>query len=51
MYFNLSGEALASRKHPGGTQEHPGGTNEARDILESKCVISYVPTHRSDRGE
>ena len=25
-----------------GTQEAPGGTQEARDILESECVKSYV---------
>jgi len=48
----------APRRHPGGTQEtprgtqrHPGGTQEARDILESECVISYAPAHKSDGGE
>ena len=38
----------APRRHPGGTRRHPGGTQEARDILESECVISYAPAHKSD---
>ena len=25
--------------------------DEARDILESKCVIPYAPAHKSDGGE
>ena len=48
----------APRRHPGGTQEQPGGTQEAprgtqepRDILETECVISYAPAHKSDGGE
>ena len=42
------GTQEAPRKHPEGTQEAPGGTQEARDILESECVISYAPAHKSD---
>ena len=34
-----------------GTQEAPGGTQEARDILESECVISYAPAHKSYAGD
>ena len=33
------------------TQEAPGGTQEARDILESECVISYAPAHKSHAGD
>ena len=36
------------RRHPGGPRRHPGGTQEARDILETKCVFSYAPAHKSD---
>ena len=36
---------------PEGTQEAPGGTQEARDILESECVISYAPAHKSDASD
>ena len=38
----------APRRHPKGTQEAPRGTQEPRDILESECVISYAPAHKSD---
>ena len=49
----------APRRHPGSTQEapsrtqeaprrHPGGTQEARDILDTECVFSYAPAHKSD---
>ena len=34
----------APRRHP----EAPRGTQEPRDILESECVISYAPAHKSD---
>jgi len=52
----------APRRHPGSTQEtarrtqetprrHLGGTQEARDILETECVFSYAPAHKSDAGD
>jgi len=44
---------LASRKkgrHQGGHRRHPGGTQEARDFLETECVFSYAPAHKSDAG-
>jgi len=34
-----------------GTQEGPGGTQEARDILQTECVFSYAPAHKSDGGD
>ena len=49
--FELSWDALAPRRHPGSTQKAPGGTQEARDILESECVISYAPAHKSDASD
>jgi len=30
---------------------HPQGTHEARDILETECVFSYVPAHKSGGGD
>ena len=45
------GTQEAPRQHPGGTQVDPGGTQEARDILETECVFSYAPAHKSDGGD
>ena len=45
------GSHLATQEAPEGTQEAPGGTQEARDILESECVISYAPAHKSDASD
>jgi hypothetical protein len=32
-------------------RRHPGGTQEARDILETECVFSCVPAHKSDASD
>jgi len=32
-------------------RRHPGSTQEARDILETECVFSYAPAHKSDGGD
>jgi len=57
---NLRGimEEESWRRYPGGgtmrndgtqaPRRHPGGTQEARDILETECVFSYAPAHKSD---
>jgi len=29
----------------------PGGTQKAKDILETECVFSYEPAHRSDASD
>ena len=46
---------LEAPSDPRNTQEaprkHPGGTQEARDILETECVFSYAPAHKSDGGD
>jgi len=39
------------RKYPGGIQEDPGGIQEAREILETECVFSYAPAHKSDASD
>ena len=32
-------------------RRHPGGTQEAKDILETECVFSYAPAHKSDASD
>ena len=41
----------APRRHPEAPRRHPGGTQEARDILESKCVFSYAHAQKSDASD
>ena len=42
------GDPTGTQEQPGCTQEAPRATQEPRDILESECVISYAPVHKSD---
>ena len=37
------GGAMAPRR--------PGGTQKAKDILETECVFSYAPAHKSDASD
>ena len=32
-------------------EEESWSTQEARDILETECVFSYAPAHKSDAGD
>ena len=37
--------------HQEAPRKHAGRTQEARAILESQCVFSYTPAHKSDAGD